>query len=71
MKQTDIKGYRNLTIEEVELVNKVKEKGLELASLIELCEYSKADPRWLAIAKTDLQKGMMFLARSIAKPEGF
>ena len=29
------------------------------------------DKRWLAIAKTDLQKGFMALVRSIAKPETF
>ena len=32
---------------------------------------SLIDKRWLAIAKTDLQKGFMSLVRSIAKPETF
>jgi len=29
------------------------------------------DPRWLALAKTDLQRGLMALTRAIAKPDGF
>lgn len=71
MKQTDIKGYRNLTIEEVELINKVKDKANEVQCLIELCEYHDIDKRWIAIAKTQLQQGFMALNRAIAKPEGF
>ena len=31
----------------------------------------KADQRWLAIAKTQLQQGFMALGRSIARPDGF
>lgn len=33
--------------------------------------YPHIDGRWLAIAKTELQQGFMFLGRSIAKPQGF
>lgn len=29
------------------------------------------DPRWLAIGRTDLQKGFMAVIRAIARPEGF
>lgn len=29
------------------------------------------DARWLAIAKTDLQKGFMFLTRAVAQPTTF
>lgn len=65
MKQTDIKGYRSLTQEEVELINKVKTKANEVQSLIELLHASYANERWLKIATTDLQKGFMALNRSI------
>jgi hypothetical protein len=30
-----------------------------------------ADQRWVAIAKTDLQKGFMALVRAVAQPESF
>ncbi len=29
------------------------------------------DKRWLAVAKTDLQKGFMAAVRAVAKPETF
>jgi hypothetical protein len=29
------------------------------------------DPHWLAIGRTDLQKGFMAVIRAIARPEGF
>lgn len=77
-----IKGYRDLSQEEIELMNEVKEKAEEVGELIQKISdfyYSPyptasneyADKRWLAIAKTDLQKGFMFLVRAIVKPESF
>jgi hypothetical protein len=53
-------------------VNDIKAKGSELASFFATLEVDPAiDKRWLAIAKTDLQKGMMALVRAVARPEGF
>ena len=70
-----IKGYRELNEVEIALMNKIKEKGVELQSLIDDLGNSegptKADPRWLAIGKTHLQEGLMSLTRAIAKPESF
>ena len=72
-----IKGYRELSQLEIALINKIKDVGVELQSLIlDLGETigdpaTKADPRWLAIGKTHLQEGLMALTRSIAKPEFF
>ena len=70
-----IKGYRELSELEIALMNKIKEKGVELDSLIrDLGESegpTKANPRWLAIGKTHLQEGLMALTRSIAKPDFF
>jgi hypothetical protein len=31
----------------------------------------ETDKRWVALGRTDLQKGLMSLTRSIAKPEFF
>lgn len=67
-----IKGYRDLTEQEIDAMNQCKEAAVSIGSL---CDYVAAlpgiDGRWHAIAKTDLQKGFMALIRSIAKPETF
>lgn len=67
-----IKGYRDLTEEEIKLMNLCKQKAIEVGELIANLEtVGSIDKRWLAIAKTDLQKSFMSLVRSIAKPETF
>lgn len=73
-----IKGYRELNQDEIDLMNKVKTKGVELQQLIGELEAVNAhtvghaiDMRWLAIGRTDLQTGLMALTRSIAKPDFF
>jgi len=67
-----IKGYRNLSPAEVALINEFKDLG-ELISdkLKQLERLDYIDKRWLAIGTTDLQKGMMSVIRSIAKPDNF
>lgn len=95
-----IKGYRELSQQEIDLMNEVKAKGVELGELItkiqdhlrqqsaaaqvlwdnthaeehgeELARIQQAEAqRWAAIAKTDLQTGLMALTRSIAQPGFF
>lgn len=67
-----ISGYRELSQEEIDMMNDIKAKGADLGKLIDvLADQKLADPRWLAIAKTDLQKGFMALTRAVAKPEFF
>lgn len=94
-----IKGYRDLSQYEIDLMNKVKAKGNELGELVsevknhidnqrsqccivEQCievtnqdEYDRlclAEPqRFAALAKSELQTGIMHLVRAIAQPEGF
>lgn len=67
-----IKGYRDLTEDEIAAMNQCKEVAVQVGLL---CEHvgmiAGVDKRWLAIAQTDLQKGFMALIRSIAKPETF
>jgi len=83
-----IKGYRELSPEEIGLINRIKEKGVELNALISevtqtnvnvsgsgaegaaLVQDSEAH-RWAAIAKKDLQTGLMALTRAVAKPGFF
>jgi len=73
-----IKGYRDLSEEEISLMNEIKEKAEEVGELINKVQSQSqsssgvsADMRWSAIAKTTLQQGFMALVRSIAKPESF
>lgn len=67
-----IKGYRDLTEGEVAAMNEVKVKAEEVGQLIEKLESTEGlDQRWIASAKTDLQKGFMAAVRSIAQPTTF
>ncbi len=94
-----IKGYRDLSQAEVDLMNRIKAKGAELLELqgelvrllksqeaqkqtaarinsdehashqAELKRFYEAEPfRWAAIAKTDIQTGVMALVRAVAQP---
>ena len=107
-----IAGYRELSQEEIDLMNRIKAKGAELLSLHaelagrlstdaevkradarrsmdgkefngkpydehtgasdecqEFRRFMAAEPlRWAAIAKTDIQTGLMALTRAIAQP---
>lgn len=91
-----IKGYRELTPEEINLMNRIKTAGAELLALqrevvqhiaaqVEavaeagnaasdwdrLLSVDGAEPgRWAAIARTDIQTGVMALVRAVAQPMG-
>jgi len=67
-----IKGYRDLTAEEIQQMNEIKEFGVKLQELTDKLKQSEStDKRWVAIGTTDLQTGLMALVRSVAKPETF
>lgn len=67
-----ITGYRDLSQEEIDLMNEVKEVAEQVAFVIDrLACIDSVDARWVAIAKTDLQKGFMSAVRSIAQPTTF
>lgn len=67
-----IKGYRDLSQSEIDLMNEGKAQAEQVGNLINKLEkLPSIDKRWLAIAKTDLQKGFMSLVRSIAQPTTF
>ena len=67
-----IKGYRDLSEAEIGMMNSVKLHAESVGTQIEALEQEPGiDKRWLAIAKTDLQRGFMALVRSIAKPTTF
>ena len=66
-----ITGYRELTQDEIDGMNSIKEHGKELGKLIDSLRNSDADQRWVSIGATHLQEGLMALTRSVAKPEFF
>lgn len=67
-----INGYGELSQEEIDLMNEIKSLGKGLETLIEKLRYDDGiDQRWVAIGATDLQKGLMALTRSVAKPTFF
>ena len=69
---TLIKGYRDLTQEEINLMNQGKELAAEVGLFINhLKHIDTLDQRWVQIAETDLQKGFMAAIRSIAQPTSF
>ena len=68
----DIKGYRELTHGEVELINDIKTKGEELGELIsKLRGNEEFDQRWVSIAQTHFQEGGMAAVRAVARPTTF
>lgn len=67
-----IKGYRELSQEEIDLMNAVKEQGAVLGELVESLRNTHGiDQRWVSIGATELQQGLMALTRAIAQPEFF
>lgn len=68
-----IKGYRELTQDEIDLMNEIKEHGRQLGELVGKLRAhdDRLDQRWISIGATDLQTGLMALTRGVAKPEFF
>lgn len=67
-----IKGYRELTQEEIDLMNRIKEQGECLDMLLSELDKSKGiDPIWLTEAEMQLKKGIMAAVRAVAKPNSF
>lgn len=66
-----IKGYKELSGEQIELINRVKTMGRDLDDLLVKVAEEDVDLRWLSIGRTDLQKGLMAVTRAIAQPDFF
>jgi hypothetical protein len=67
-----IKGYRDLSAEEIALMNQIKEQGVVLGELVQkLRAEQRVDQRWVSIGQTDLQTGLMALTRAVAQPTTF
>lgn len=67
-----ITGYRELSVDEVSLINEAKQKGREMQDLIDrLTDIGEVDPHWIRLGSVKLQMGLMCLTRAIAKPDFF
>lgn len=67
-----ITGYRDLSADEIALMNDIKAEGVSLGTLVErLRALPDSDKRWVSIGATDLQTGLMALTRAVAKPTTF
>jgi hypothetical protein len=81
-----ISGYRDLSKEEIDLMNEIKAMAEQVRELVNRVQrlpeptYGPEDAphstvthpaRWAAIAQTDLQQGFMALVRAVARPSTF
>ncbi|MBH2974469.1 Acb2/Tad1 domain-containing protein [Serratia marcescens] len=73
-----IAGYRELTQDEIDCMNKVKALGEELGKLYDYLLSTNSDTgghqidmRWLNEGRMDLQKGIMCWVRAVAQPTTF
>jgi hypothetical protein len=64
-----IKGYRELTADEVDAINCFKMIEATINSQIDLMRQTTADARHLAIAASNFETAFMYVAKAIAKPE--
>ncbi len=65
-----IAGYRELSQEEIDVMNEIKAFGPQLEALVMKIE-NVGDGRWASIGKTHLQQGLMALTRAVARPTFF
>lgn len=67
-----ITGYRDLSQEEIDLMNEAKELAKNCGQLIAKLEsLDSTDKRSIALGKTNLQQGFMWAIRGIAQPTTF
>ena len=67
-----ITGYRDLSQEEIDLMNEGKALAEQCGAFIAKLEaYEEADKRNVALGKTNLQQGFMWAIRAVARPTTF
>lgn len=66
-----IEGYRDLSTDEIALMNQIKACEKEVLELVQrVHNVPGANARSAAIARTEIQTGFMWLIRAIARPGG-
>lgn len=64
-----VEGYRPQSDDKIALVNHNKQlEEFVLRTLDELQRMSSVDPRWLAIGRTEIEKGFMAVNRAVFQP---
>ncbi len=67
-----IKGYRDLSQEEIDLMNEGKALAEQCGAFIDkLMATESTDKRNVALGRTNLQQGFMWAIRGIAQPTTF
>lgn len=67
-----IKGYRDLSEKEIDLINEAKSLAELCGKFIAKLEATEGtDKRNVALGKTNLQQGFMWAIRSVAQPTTF
>ena len=67
-----ISGYRELSQQEINDMNDIKAEGERLKTVISVMrERKEIDQRWVSIAETHLQQGIMAAVRAVAQPDSF
>jgi hypothetical protein len=66
-----IAGYRELSHDEIAVMNGIKGLGQQLEVLVETLRRKEFDQRWVSIGQTQLQQGIMALVRAVGKPTTF
>lgn len=68
-----INGYRELSKEEIDLMNEIKNVANTVGNTLEAIQekHPELDHSWMEVAKKTLQTGFMQATRSIAKPTFF
>lgn len=65
-----VSGYRPQSQDRVDSVNANKQIEERVLRLLDDMQASgSCDPRWLAIARTDIEKGFMAMNRAIFRPD--
>ena len=64
-----ITGYRDLSQDEIDLMNKMKALEAEIGNVLAALPKDDACAnRWAAIARTHLETGFMFAIKAVARP---
>ena len=64
-----ISGYRDLSQNKIDLMNRVKAQEKVIADLFkEVMAHPESDKRSAALGRTNLEQGFMWLVRAVAKP---
>lgn len=67
-----IKGYRDLTQQEINLMNEGKQLAEQCREYLDKIDsLNDTDKRCSALGKTNLQQGFMWAIRAVARPETF